>query len=301
MKRWMLGFATSLCLAGAAACIVRPPQPQPAPQVVPTTPAAASPATFFTPPLPFDDPKSCHDPSGDEDLKDDGSAVAADEEAIGTELQRRIVERSAELVACQPAARGVEEVDVALVIASDGATRAHVLGTSLADCGVVSCVRAKLTGLQIAAPRAGQHLRFRWLLAIAPQSPIRLYAPGDPAKWFGKAPESSMACLDTASATPVSGRLPPEVIRRLVREQYGRFRTCYEAGLGRHSDLTGRVTVRFVIGRDGKVSNARISEQTDLPDCGVARCIRDAFMHIEFPRPEGGIVTVQYPVMLQPG
>src|SRR5262249_58774195 len=56
-------------------------------------------------------------------------------------------------------------------------------------------------------------------------------------------------------ATSVSGRLPPEVIQRIVRQNYGRFRMCYEQGLTRNPNLEGRVSVRFVIGRDGGVSN----------------------------------------------
>jgi len=31
-------------------------------------------------------------------------------------------------------------------------------------------------------------------------------------------------------ATTVNGRLPPEVIQRIVRQNYGRFRLCYENG-----------------------------------------------------------------------
>ena len=56
----------------------------------------------------------------------------------------------------------------------------------------------------------------------------------------------------------------------------------------------------FVIQRDGSVANARIYELT-LPDCRVAHCIRDAFPKMKFPAPEGGIVTVVYPIMLEPG
>ena len=39
----------------------------------------------------------------------------------------------------------------------------------------------------------------------------------------------------------VSGRLPPEVIQRIVRQNYGRFRMCYEQGLARNPNLEGRV------------------------------------------------------------
>ncbi len=100
--------------------------------------------------------------------------------------------------------------------------------------------------------------------------------------------------------TQVSGRLPPEVIRRIVRQNYGRFRLCYEQGLGRNPNLEGRVTVRFVIGRDGAVSNVS-NGGSDLPDSNVVGCVVKAFYGLSFPKPEGGIVTVQYPIMLQPG
>jgi len=101
-------------------------------------------------------------------------------------------------------------------------------------------------------------------------------------------------------ATQVSGRLPPEVIRRIVRQNYGRFRLCYEQGLGRNPNLEGRVTVRFVIGRDGAVSNVS-NGGSDLPDSNVVGCVVKAFYGLSFPKPEGGIVTVSYPIMLQPG
>jgi hypothetical protein len=100
--------------------------------------------------------------------------------------------------------------------------------------------------------------------------------------------------------TKVSGRLPPEVIRRIVRQNYGRFRLCYEQGLGRNPNLEGRVTVRFVIGRDGAVSNVS-NGGSDLPDSNVVNCVVKAFYGLSFPKPEGGIVTVSYPIMLQPG
>jgi hypothetical protein len=100
--------------------------------------------------------------------------------------------------------------------------------------------------------------------------------------------------------TKVSGRLPPEVIRRIVRQNYGRFRLCYEQGLGRNPNLEGRVTVRFVIGRDGAVSNVS-NGGSDLPDSNVVGCVVKAFYGLSFPKPEGGIVTVSYPIMLQPG
>jgi hypothetical protein len=73
-------------------------------------------------------------------------------------------------------------------------------------------------------------------------------------------------------ATSVSGRLPPEVIQRIVRQNFGRFRLCYENGLRNNPNLQGRVSVRFVIGRDGAVSNVG-NGGSDLPDSGVVSCV----------------------------
>ena len=101
-------------------------------------------------------------------------------------------------------------------------------------------------------------------------------------------------------ATSVSGRLPPEVIQRIVRQNYGRFRMCYEQGLARNPNLEGRVSVRFVIGRDGSVSNVA-NGGSDLADSGVVQCVVRAYYGLAFPQPEGGIVTVVYPIMFSPG
>ena len=101
-------------------------------------------------------------------------------------------------------------------------------------------------------------------------------------------------------ATTVNGRLPPEVIQRIVRQNYGRFRLCYENGLRNNPNLQGRVSVRFVIGRDGSVSNVG-NAGSDLPDPAVISCVTRAYYGLSFPQPEGGIVTVVYPIMFSPG
>jgi hypothetical protein len=97
-----------------------------------------------------------------------------------------------------------------------------------------------------------------------------------------------------------SGHIPPEVIQRIVRQNYGRFRMCYEQGLAKNPNLQGRVNVRFVIGRDGAVSNVA-NGGSDLADGGVVSCVLSAYYGLSFPAPDGGIVTVSYPIMFTPG
>jgi hypothetical protein len=96
------------------------------------------------------------------------------------------------------------------------------------------------------------------------------------------------------------GRLPPEVIQQVVRQHYGRFRACYEAGLGRNPTLTGRVSARFVIAEDGTVSRVGNAGST-VPDAEVVHCVLALFPRMRFPPPIAGPVTVVYPVMLEPG
>ncbi|MBK8251386.1 MAG: AgmX/PglI C-terminal domain-containing protein [Polyangiaceae bacterium] len=101
-------------------------------------------------------------------------------------------------------------------------------------------------------------------------------------------------------ATSVSGRLPPEVVQRIVRRNFGRFRLCYENGLRSNPNLSGRVSVRFVIDRTGSAT-AVSNGGSDLPDQGVISCVVNAFRGLSFPEPEGGVVTVVYPIMFSPG
>ena len=98
----------------------------------------------------------------------------------------------------------------------------------------------------------------------------------------------------------VSGRLAPEIIQTVVRKSYAGFRKCYELGLGRNPALEGRVNARFVIGLDGTVTNAE-NGGSDLNDPEAIACIIGHFYTIKFPPPDGGIVTVVYPIMLSPG
>jgi hypothetical protein len=97
-----------------------------------------------------------------------------------------------------------------------------------------------------------------------------------------------------------NGRLPAEVIQRIVRLNAGRFKLCYENGLRSNPALTGRVTTKFVIGRDGSVAQAA-DAGSDLPDQAVTQCVVRTFTGLSFPAPDGGIATVTYPFTFTPG
>jgi TonB family protein len=106
-------------------------------------------------------------------------------------------------------------------------------------------------------------------------------------------------------ATSTNGRLPAEVIQRIVRQHFGAMRGCYESGLARDGKLSGRVTVRFVISREGRVTEAAPVDPSNasprLADPAVVACVVDAFAKLTFPAPDGGTVTVVYPINFNPG
>lgn len=68
----------------------------------------------------------------------------------------------------------------------------------------------------------------------------------------------------------------------------------------RDSTLEGKLTVRFVIAKDGKVSSSQV-KATTLPHGSVEACVVDRFTKLRFPEPKGGgIVIVAYPFIFSP-
>jgi len=98
----------------------------------------------------------------------------------------------------------------------------------------------------------------------------------------------------------VNGRLPPEVIQRIVRQSFGRFKLCYMSGLRSNPSLQGRVVTKYIIDHDGSVKTTQDSG-SDLPDQTVVQCVVRAFGSLSYPQPEGGIVTVVFPLIFSPG
>jgi hypothetical protein len=97
----------------------------------------------------------------------------------------------------------------------------------------------------------------------------------------------------------VGGALSREAIRAVVRRHLPEIRDCYERALVAAPELEGRVTVSFVISTTGAVDRATVGSTT-LNDATVESCITSAVARWRFPAPDGGgLVTVNYPFVLQ--
>ncbi|HEX2569952.1 MAG TPA: AgmX/PglI C-terminal domain-containing protein [Polyangia bacterium] len=102
------------------------------------------------------------------------------------------------------------------------------------------------------------------------------------------------------SPANVIGSLPAEVVRRIIRQQGGRFRLCYEQGLARDPTLAGTVSVRFTIGRDGAVASVA-DAGSQLSDAGVLGCVVNGLRGLQFPAPEnGGVILVTQAIAFTP-
>jgi hypothetical protein len=100
------------------------------------------------------------------------------------------------------------------------------------------------------------------------------------------------------SATSVTGKLPPEVIQRIIRQSFGRLRKCYETALEADPKRTGRVTTSFTISADGSIKD--VAQTSDIADTVLLACFKGEFSKLSFPAPESGVVKVRYPLVLSP-
>ena len=83
-------------------------------------------------------------------------------------------------------------------------------------------------------------------------------------------------------------------ISSVVRRRAGAIRACYEKRLQVKPKLSGKITVRWTITMEGKVSNAS-SASDSLGDSEVKNCILRVLRRMRFQKPEGGICVVQWP------
>jgi hypothetical protein len=103
----------------------------------------------------------------------------------------------------------------------------------------------------------------------------------------------------TETSVAVSAGLAAGVVRRIVRQNHGRTRVCYEDGLAKNPGLEGGVGVKLLVLRDGTVGMAQ-DQGSDLPDAKVVACIVRGFTNLSFPQPDrSGPVVVSYRLALK--
>ncbi|MCC6524925.1 MAG: AgmX/PglI C-terminal domain-containing protein [Polyangiaceae bacterium] len=88
--------------------------------------------------------------------------------------------------------------------------------------------------------------------------------------------------------------LPIELVEQRARARLGAMRGCYELGLRRNPTLEGRIELRFVIGRDGSVSQVDGRSSAELEAAKVTACVVRSAYGMSFPPPGDHILTIDY-------
>ncbi|MFO0740294.1 MAG: AgmX/PglI C-terminal domain-containing protein [Labilithrix sp.] len=105
--------------------------------------------------------------------------------------------------------------------------------------------------------------------------------------------------------------IEPKYIQSSFREQmFPMAQACYQDFLARKPDAGGRLVLSFKIVADENLGG--VVEEWDDHDAGMVSewtgdakmetCVRESLMTVTFPPPaKGGVLTVIYPVVLEPG
>lgn len=103
----------------------------------------------------------------------------------------------------------------------------------------------------------------------------------------------------STDAPRVTGTIDPVRVQAVVQEAAGAFRACYESALRRNARISGKVALTWRIVEDGAVEEVTTSGST-LRDTEMERCLITRVRSLRFPRPDGGTVTVEYPMVFYP-
>ena len=100
-------------------------------------------------------------------------------------------------------------------------------------------------------------------------------------------------------APQVSAGYDREAVRRVIRQNKGAIKWCYQQELQRNPNLAGKIVLAFVITANGSVAKENVKANT-MPTNAVGECIARKSRRWRFPEPpDGGIVRVSYPFLFK--
>ncbi len=112
----------------------------------------------------------------------------------------------------------------------------------------------------------------------------------------GKKREREPAAALVAIEDPIMmGGIDRSAVDAVVKRHMSQIRYCYTRELNRTPGLAGKVSVKFIIAKDGSVSSSSIGKST-MGNERVESCIKGRFLHMAFPALRGGgIAVINYP------
>jgi hypothetical protein len=197
------------------------------------------------------------------------------------------------------------------IVAPSASTAAAPATTPCASLMIPAAVDAGVWGLDVGSTMTG-HLGSvpttskppgsapsAWAIGIGPVAP---QGAGGSLGPHGRLSEGHVVASPTvrSGSGTASGGLSWDVAARVPRQNFGRFRLCYEEGLRKDPKLAGAVVARFTIDAEGAVSKATADPCTTMPDQDVTSCVLRGVSSLKYPKPEGGEASVVFPVLFAP-
>jgi TonB family protein len=95
------------------------------------------------------------------------------------------------------------------------------------------------------------------------------------------------------------GTLDKELVRKVIQENKGQIRACFESLLNQYPDLNGKVQAQFTIGPAGQVLESKVAQST-TGSRELDVCVANHVRLWQFPKPKGGgVVVVSYPFLFK--
>ncbi len=113
-------------------------------------------------------------------------------------------------------------------------------------------------------------------------------------------PRGDGQMADLGKEAIILGRIDPSLIDAVMKRNAAVFRYCYQRELSRQPELAGKVKMRFVIGEDGSVTSAQTAT-SNMGSPAVESCLSGRILRLSFPKPQNGIVVVNYPFLFSAG
>ena len=148
-------------------------------------------------------------------------------------------------------------------------------------------------------------------LACGPAQPPQTAAPSgaaepsstspEPAASGTAAPPQEPSAETPAAAEPRDARGKDE-IQRVIADNRGKVRACYEAALKTNPGIAGDLVVSFIINPDGSVKNAEVNwSESELHVPELDSCTIEVVQALKFPPSSRGLESkVNYPFNFNP-
>jgi hypothetical protein len=211
----------------------------------------------------------------------------------------RLIDRALQQAACIQATPAPGSATFALDFDRYGnAVKTAITASTLGECSAVQCLKSALARVMAPPLRLGETARYAPTIVLTPGAAPRRAAPDERVA----ASNANSHCADASLAQreqPAPPLANSEAIDAVVAAEFPKLRACYDRARVVDPDLTGTVTTTFVIGADGHVSSAHVTNNT-LPNCEVVWCVRDTFLKFEFPDPTNRAAMAVYPIYFTP-